>query len=213
MESQFVDTPAYYWGNGAIQSAYEMGFLEGYPGRIFKPEQMIPRVQALVSLTTGLNLSVNQTKPTVLNAYFQDASQIPNYAVEQVAAALQNRIVVDYPNVQDLNPNQVATRAEVAAFIYQALVKAGAVPELANSQVATQYIANYRSPGNSTPPVAQVEDLRQRYRIPPISPEDLTLVGGIVGVPGSSVASPTAFGAEFGDVFVGGTYQSRATLY
>lgn len=27
---QFVDTPAYYWGNGAIQSAYEMGFLEDF---------------------------------------------------------------------------------------------------------------------------------------------------------------------------------------
>ncbi|MDF5718636.1 MAG: S-layer homology domain-containing protein [Rhizonema sp. NSF051] len=207
---QFVDTPPYYWANGAIQTAYEMGFLEGYPGRIFKPEQKIPRVQVLVSLASGLNLSVNQTTPTVLNAYFQDSSQIPNYAVEQVAAALQNRIVVDYPNVQNLNPNQVATRAEVAAFIYQALVKAGALPELASSQVATQYIVDYRSPENSAPPIAQVEDLRRSFRIPPISPTDLTVVGGIVGVPGSSVASPTAFGAEFGDVFVGGTYQSRA---
>jgi hypothetical protein len=33
--------------------------------------------------------------------------------------------VVNYPNVGQLNPEREATRAEVAAFIYQALVNAG----------------------------------------------------------------------------------------
>lgn len=207
---QFVDLPANYWGKSAIQAAYKMGFLEGYPGHVFNPDQNIPRVQALVSLVNGLNLSVNTTTPTVLNTYFQDASQIPEYAREQVTAALQNRLVINHPNVQILNPNQVATRAEVAAFIYQALVKAGTVPELTTSETATQYIVEYKPPQNTPGKTAQLEDLRQRFRLPSISSKKLRAVTGIVSVPGSSVASPTAFGADFGDIFVGGSYQSRA---
>ncbi len=209
-EVQFVDTPANYWASSAIEAAYKMGFLQGYPGNIFNPEQNIPRVQALVSLVNGLNLSTESTMPTVLNTYFQDASEIPDYAREKVVAALQNRLVVNYPNVQTLNPNQVATRAEVAAFIYQALVKAGTAPELTTSQTATQYIVDYKTSQNTAPQTAELEDLRQRFRLPSISPKQLSLSTGIISTPGSSVASPTAFGAEFGDVFLGGSYQARA---
>ena len=207
---QFVDTPANYWGNDAIQAAYKMGFLEGYPGNVFKPDQNIPRVQALVSLADGLNLSANKTTPTVLNTYFQDASQIPDYAREQITAALQNRLIVNHPNVQVLNPNQVATRAEVAAFIYQALVKAGKTAELTTSETATQYVVDSNPPQNTAGKIAQIEDLRQRFLLPSISSSKLRAVTGVVSVPGSSVASPTAFGAEFGDVFLGATYQARA---
>ena len=206
---QFVDTPANYWGNDAIQAAYKMGFLKGYPGNVFKPDQNIPRVQALVSLVDGLNLSANKTTPTVLNTYFQDAAQIPDYAREQVTAALQNRLVVNHPNVQVLNPLQVATRAEVAAFIYQALVKAGTAPELTTSETATQYVVDSKPPQNTVGKIAQIEDLRQRFLLPSISSSKLRAVTGVVSVPGSSVASPTAFGAQFGDVFLGASYQAR----
>jgi hypothetical protein len=34
-------------------------------------------------------------------------------------------LVVNYPQQSQLNPNQTATRADIAAFIYQALVNAG----------------------------------------------------------------------------------------
>ena len=118
----FADVRSDFWGNTAIQSTYRGNFLSGYPGAIFQPNQQIPRVQALVSLSTGLNLPAGDT--TVLTRY-QDATQIPAYATGAIATATQRGIVVNYPNVQQLNPNQVATRADVAAFIYQALVNAG----------------------------------------------------------------------------------------
>jgi hypothetical protein len=207
---QFADMPANYWGKDAIQAAYMRGFLQGYPGNVFKPDQQIPRVQALVALVSGLNLSANTTTSTVLNTYFQDASDIPNYAHDQVTTALQNHLIVNYPNVQILNPNQVATRAEVAAFIYQALVKSGTVPELTTSDTATQYIVGYKPSQKVTQTTPQLENLRQSFRIPSLSSEQLrVLTSGIISVPGSSVATPTAFGAEFGDIFVGGSYQAR----
>ncbi|MEO8890104.1 MAG: S-layer homology domain-containing protein, partial [Coleofasciculaceae cyanobacterium] len=116
--TQFVDVPGTFWGFEAVQAAYQLGFLEGYPNSIFQPGQNIPRVQVLVSLATGLNLTPPSQVASVLNTNFQDSSQIPDFARNQVASATINQLVVNYPNVALLNPNQVATRADVAAFIY-----------------------------------------------------------------------------------------------
>ena len=119
---QFVDVPVSYWAEPAITQAYAMGFMAGYPGNIFNPNQNIPRAQVLVSLANGLNFTSNNL--SVLQT-FSDANAIPAYALNSIAAATENRMVVNYPNVQLLNPNQSATRADVAAFIYQALASQG----------------------------------------------------------------------------------------
>ncbi|HAA26847.1 MAG TPA: S-layer protein, partial [Cyanobacteria bacterium UBA8553] len=42
-----------------------------------------------------------------------------------VSAATKAGLVVNYRNPKLLNPNRNATRAEVVALVYQALVKAG----------------------------------------------------------------------------------------
>jgi parallel beta-helix repeat protein len=120
--SNFSDVARNFWGYQVIQSAYQGGFVSGYPDRTFKPQQQIPRVQVLVSLANGLGLTAD--RQNVLSVY-SDASQIPNYAAGPVAAATARQLVVNYPTVQQLNPNRQATRAEVAAFVYQALVSSG----------------------------------------------------------------------------------------
>lgn len=143
-EVSFVDVSSNYWAATAIQKSYTTGFLSGYPGNVFEPSQNIPRVQILVSLANGLNYSASQAPETILQAY-SDSSSIPNYARNSVAAATENRLVVNYPNVLFLNPNQTATRAEVAAFIYQALVKSGQVNAIASPYIVGQ--------NGTTPPV------------------------------------------------------------
>ncbi len=117
----FKDVPSNYWANSAIQAAYRAGFLSGYPDRTFKPNQLIPRVEALVALVSGLKYKVSTTASELLNQYFDDAAQIPSYAIEAIAAATQKRLVVNYPNVKRLNPSQNATRAEIAALICRSL--------------------------------------------------------------------------------------------
>jgi hypothetical protein len=47
----------------------------------------------------------------------------------------EKRIVVNYPRVKELSPTRNATRAEVAAMIYQALVSAGQVPNIASPYI------------------------------------------------------------------------------
>ncbi|MEM7726140.1 MAG: DUF1565 domain-containing protein [Cyanobacteria bacterium P01_A01_bin.45] len=118
----FNDVSRNFWGWEAIQTSYKGGFLAGYPGQVFKPQQQIPRVQVLVSLANGLELSASDRNSL---SFYNDASQIPNYARDPVSAATTKQLVVNYPSLKNLNPNRQATRAEVAAFVYQALVNAG----------------------------------------------------------------------------------------
>ncbi|HEY9846727.1 MAG TPA: S-layer homology domain-containing protein [Candidatus Caenarcaniphilales bacterium] len=120
----FKDVPASYWAASAIQKAYTVGFLKGYPNNSYQPEEEIPRVQALVALANGLGLKPQDSPEQTLQAY-EDATQVPRYAADEVAAATEAGLVVNYPEPKTLNPNQRATRADVAGFIYQALVKGG----------------------------------------------------------------------------------------
>ncbi len=213
--TQFTDIPANFWALDAIQEAYRMGFLEGYPNNIFLPAQNIPRVQVLVALVSGLDLSAPAQSTALLNQAFQDAAQIPDWAQNSVAAATVNQMVVNYPNVAFLNPNQTATRADVAAFIYQALVSQGQLPQLPPSTVASRYIVGYEPiaqepPTPPTPTPEQLTALRRQYLLPapPVEERLRRIVGG-----GSSINSPTAFGAQTGDIFFGATYQEQVRFF
>jgi hypothetical protein len=118
----FIDLDKKYWGKKAIQTAYRGRFLEGYPDNTFKPKDQISRVEVLVSLVTGLDLHPPKDTESVVSVYQNYA--VPPYAANAVAAATEQRLVVLDPS-QGLNLDKQATRAEVAAFIYQALTKAG----------------------------------------------------------------------------------------
>mgnify|MGYP002777183549 CR=1 FL=1 len=131
--ASFKDIAPQFWGFQPIQAAYQKGFLSGYPDNTFKPNQQIPRVQVLVALASGMQLPAIEA--TNLSLY-QDASQIPGWATGPVAAATDKQIVVNYPNVKQLNPNREATRAEVAAFVYQALVAMGELPAIPSPYIA-----------------------------------------------------------------------------
>lgn len=145
----FTDVTANYWATPAINEAYETGFMSGYPNRQFRPGEEIPKVQVLVSLASGLRLSPKtQTNDTL--KVFRDAAEIPTYAVNGVAAATEKSVIVNYPNVSYLNPNEVATRGDVAAFIYQALVNQGDLQPLASSLQASNYIVRGTTPSTQT---------------------------------------------------------------
>ncbi|NET49887.1 MAG: DUF1565 domain-containing protein [Merismopedia sp. SIO2A8] len=131
----FSDVSRRFWAYNAIQTAYRGQFVTGYPGNIFRPEQRIPRVQALVALASGLNFDAGTS--AALSKY-TDAAQIPNWATASIAAATERNLVVSYPNVTVLNPNANATRADVAAFVYQALVNAGKA-----EPITSQYVVTY----------------------------------------------------------------------
>jgi uncharacterized surface protein with fasciclin (FAS1) repeats len=144
----FSDVPAGYWAASAIQNAYETGFLAGYPGNVFRPNQEIPKVQGIVALSNGLGLSGGDRN--TLSTYYNDASAIPEYALASVTAATQGNLVVNYPDVKQLNPQQSLTRAEAAALLYQALVRQGRVQPIASNLPASQYVVAGTPGGTQT---------------------------------------------------------------
>ena len=137
----FVDVPSKHWALGAIQKVYETGYLSGYPRRRFRPEASIARVEALVGLASGLGIDEDNTNvvQALLPNFYEDHTKIPNYAQKMVAAATYGGIVVNYPQVTQLRPNEPATRAEIAAFIYQVLEYGGKMPP-----VKSPYIPVYK---------------------------------------------------------------------
>lgn len=130
----FQDVSAKFWATPAIDEAISAGFLKGYPKKTFKPQQNISRVQVLVALVSGLNLKA-PTSPNQILSVYKDAKDIPTYATNKIATATANRLVVNYPNPQILDPNKVASRAEVAAMIHQALVKRGKLKAIPSQSI------------------------------------------------------------------------------
>lgn len=139
-ETGFSDVPENHWAMPAIKEAYEAGFLNGYPNNQFKPDLEIPKVQAIVALANGLNLQSSTTNSVDLGTYYTDASTIPEYAVSPVTAATQAGLVVNYPNVNQLNPEASLTRAEAAALLYQALVQSQQATPLPTNSTGAGYI-------------------------------------------------------------------------
>lgn len=218
--SVYDDVPQGYWAEEAIQQAYQMGFMKGYPGNVFRPRQEVSKVEAIVSLAQNLNLATPLPSPSarvlqpvapstpasrakrrpmkpllfplasttllqpfvsalastippavatpapvtppagtpktitvidpplssaaVVNQYYEDANQIPPYAIDEVANATLAGVVPNYPNLRMLNPTAPISRGETAALIYRVLVNQGRVEPLPGNTSATEYIVEPR---------------------------------------------------------------------
>ncbi len=122
----FWDVPTSYWAAGAISTAAANNLVAGFPNGAFQPEQPVTRTQTWVVLVNGLQpTAVPASDPNQLFSRYRDAAAIPNWALAQVATADQSNLIINFPDPALLEPNRVATRAEVAAFTYQALVQRG----------------------------------------------------------------------------------------
>lgn len=129
VQQTYPDLATTHWASGSIQSAMEMGFLSGYPDRTFRPEESVTRLQVILALSSGLSLKTSQHPDLVLRDYL-DAHQVPAWAKAPVVAALEAEVVVNYPDTRKLDPNRLASRAEVVAMLRQALVYTGQLSPL-----------------------------------------------------------------------------------
>ncbi|MEH1963915.1 MAG: DUF1565 domain-containing protein [Nostoc sp.] len=131
---KFKDVPADFWASKVIQQAYQGSFLSGFPDNSFSPNKNIQRVQVIVSLVNGLKLSGDSA--TAIKT-FDDQAKIPEYAKDEVVKAIDKQIIVNHPNLKQLNPTRDATRAEVAVMVYQALVDADRVAAINSPYIVT----------------------------------------------------------------------------
>lgn len=222
---QLKDLPANYWAKDAIQAAYQSGFIAADPDGSFAPDRPILRIQSLVALVAG-----NQFKPAKnldLKTVYGDVDRIPSYGLDALVAATQKCLVVsaDYDSSKlptgNFGANTVATRADVAAYIHQALVAAGKLPALDKTSPANRYIAScpqgiYATQiSDTTPRVAvasendKANDATANMRVnEPLPPTIAKPVNA--AYPVNALTTPTAFGSSWGSAFVGTSYQSTS---
>jgi S-layer homology domain len=98
-----------------------------------------PQASAAAAPSPAPAASPTSPAPSVTQ-YYEDANQIPPEAIAGVAAATRAGLVVNYPNPRQLNPNQPASRGEVAALIHQALVTQGRTAPIANNPAANYIV-------------------------------------------------------------------------
>jgi len=131
-DQAFGDLSPDYWAAEPIAQAVQMGFMKGYPGNEFRPDELVSRLQVLVTLATGLSLPVTAESQQQLQQY-QDWETVPDWARSSIGAAIQAGIIRPQPGADNqLRPQDMATRAEVATLVYSSLAYLGdvaAVPE------------------------------------------------------------------------------------
>lgn len=122
----------------AIDRVYQSKLMGGFADGTFRPNQPITRIQALLSLVSGLKCPTTNLE---LLERFTDHETIPTSARPALTAAIAHWLVVNYPRLTQLQPHSPATRAEIAAMVYQALVQMGrSVP------LSSPYIIDPRYP-------------------------------------------------------------------
>ncbi|MBE9063496.1 S-layer homology domain-containing protein [cf. Phormidesmis sp. LEGE 11477] len=131
---EFSDVESEYWARESIGEVVRGGFMTGFPDDTFKPNLPVTRAQALTTLVTGLGIESPQNIQATLSRY-TDASAIPQWANDKIAAATAGSLVVNYPDASQLNPAEPTTRAELSALIYQALVREGVVEPVESEYV------------------------------------------------------------------------------
>lgn len=120
--ANFRDVPAKYWGANAISQVSDAGLVTGFPDGSFRPEDKITRAQALVILAKALQ---SPNADTAGLSRYKDGNTVPTWALPSVAKAANANIIVSYPDAQAIKPNELATRADVAALTYQTMSNLG----------------------------------------------------------------------------------------
>jgi S-layer homology domain len=111
----------------AVDEAIETGFMKGYPKGLFVPNKEISFAELQTALVTGMKLNPKGDPAEVLGK-FSDSADVPKWATKQVTAAIEAGITL--PDTTKLDAKKIATRADAAILIHQALVKEGKVPAI-----------------------------------------------------------------------------------
>jgi heme-binding NEAT domain protein len=106
---------ASHWAEAQIARAVTLGFVSGYPDGSFNPNGRVNRAELAVMISRALNFGGNAE-----SLGFADENEIPAWARPYVAQAVNNGLLVGYPD-QSFRPGKEVTRAEIVVMIVRAL--------------------------------------------------------------------------------------------
>ncbi|WP_025700518.1 S-layer homology domain-containing protein, partial [Paenibacillus durus] len=135
-----------HWAAFAINKAVELGFAKGYADGTFRPNQTVNRAEFITLLMRAVKHA-----DTGKALDFKDAGKIPAWSQSFIAQALDAGIIAGY-NDNTFRPEQVITRAEMAALI----VRAGGVQ--VNPKAVLSFADAKDAPKWAVPYIAAIKD-------------------------------------------------------
>jgi hypothetical protein len=125
-----------HWAAQTVQELVEQGIISGYEDNTFRPDNLINRAECSAILARALNLSAGAA---TLDA-FSDSADVPAWAKDPVAAAVEAALLKGYPEADGsttFRPARQVTRAELAVILSRVVVK-----ELGEQQPAAASFAD-----------------------------------------------------------------------
>ncbi|BDI14397.1 hypothetical protein ANSO36C_01990 [Nostoc cf. commune SO-36] len=143
----YKDVPTNYWATRPIEEAYQQGFMTGYPGGYFRPNQSVSKVEAIVALNKGLNLTTGTSAvsvPTVMQRVVpQKTAQKPVkrriFMPFAFSALMQPLLISQAPAVA---ANAVNLNHPASFIITNTYADANNIPQYAIGDVAAATKAN-----------------------------------------------------------------------
>ncbi len=117
-----VKSSDYYYSD--VLRSQQLGLVYGYPNKTFQPKKLLSRAETQ-SIVSHITRDMNADASLLDN--FTDAKQVPAWAKTAYAKTLDYGIYVNYPNPNELRPNDVLSRAEAAVILYRLREKAGLI--------------------------------------------------------------------------------------
>ncbi|WP_259617991.1 S-layer homology domain-containing protein [Paenibacillus doosanensis] len=114
----FADT-AGHWAESAIAKVSGLGIVNGYLDGSFKPDEPMTRLQFAVMLVRALKATASDAK-----AEFTDQTDIPDWALSDIGAAVQAGILQGYED-GTLRPGREINRAEMITMLARAVKRDG----------------------------------------------------------------------------------------
>ncbi|MBI4779951.1 MAG: DUF1565 domain-containing protein [Oscillatoriophycideae cyanobacterium NC_groundwater_1537_Pr4_S-0.65um_50_18] len=186
----FADTQS-HWAKSWIQGAVSQGWLGGDREGRFNPDVPMPvaeyakalsqcfggslpmadqptsRLQVWQSLLAVLPPQVAQVAQLDLLDRYSDAQDLSPSEQEIIALATQLQWVINYPQLRQLNPHQAATRAEIAAIGYQALIQLRSCAAIASPYLIDPNQPNQPQPRGSGAPGGAPVRIVLQVNVPP----------------------------------------------
>lgn len=113
----FKDVPANHWAHDYISVGVAENMIAGKGNNLFKPNENITRTEALTIMSKGLNCPMDAAKADEILSRYKDGAQVPCWARECVAKAIENGALKNDRNQNFIRPNDTTTRAEASSML------------------------------------------------------------------------------------------------
>jgi len=124
-EGNFSDVPYSHWAHDFINKGVSADMLAGHSSNKFLPNNHITRAEALTIMSKGLKCPMDDCKANEILNQYRDGNQVPNWARECVAKAIDVGALKDSKTSDLIRPNENATRAEIASMLQNTRIAGG----------------------------------------------------------------------------------------